>query len=71
MFCYQGDINIEKAKMFSLFSNFWKSLCKMLGDLHTLFYIKPFELYTFYPHVLEEAEAQVERKSTASSQHKQ
>ena len=71
MFWYQGNINIKKAKKFSVFSNFWKSLCKMLGDLHTLFYIEPFELYTFYPPFLEEAEAQMERKSTGRSQHKQ
>lgn len=65
MFCYQGDVNIVKAKKSSLFPNFWKGLHEMLGDLQTLFFIKPFELCTYYPHFIEEAEAQRERKWTA------
>lgn len=34
----------------------------MLGDLQTLFFIKPFELCTYYPHFIEEVEAWRETK---------
>lgn len=32
------------------------------SDLQTLFFTKPFELCTYYPHSKEEAEAQREKK---------